>query len=111
MDIPKSQNWNYEEFLTFVMIYASNVDLDFSDQEKNKIKLKISKPTFDKMFNEFDKRSDFESLQTILSYKDLYYPTTDRKLELLKSIKMIFFADGEYTPMEKELMHFFEKLM
>ena len=111
MDIPETQDWNYDEFITFVMIYASNVDMDFSDQEKEKIHLKVKQATFDKMYKEFDKRSDFESLQTILSYKGLYYPTSDRKLELLNSIKMLFFADGEYTPMEKELMHFFEKLM
>ena len=111
MDIPNSQDWNYQEFVTFVMIYASNVDMEFSEEEMSRIMSKVSTETFNKMYNEFDKRSDFESLQTILAYKGLYYPTADRKLELLNNIKLLFFADGEYSPMEKELMHFFEKLL
>ena len=103
--------WNYSEFLTFVMIYASHVDMDFSDDEMNIIKTKVDDDVFDKMYEEFDKRSDFESLQTILAYKGLYYPTAERKNEILRTIKLQFFADGEYSPMERELMHFFEKLM
>ena len=95
MDIPKSQDWNYQEFVTFVIIYASNVDMDFSEVEKARINARVSKSTFDKMYHEFDKRSDFESLQTILSYKGLYYPTVARKLELLNAVKLLFFADGE----------------
>jgi hypothetical protein len=104
-------DWNYSEFLAFLMIYASHVDMEFSENEKTRIKKKINEATFDKMFGEFDRRSDFESLQTILSYKGLYFPTADRKNELLNSVKMLFFADGDFSVMERELLHFLEKLM
>lgn len=104
-------NWNYDEFLTFLMIYASHVDLDFSENEINNIKSRVSEETYQKMYNLFTDKSDFESLQTILAYKGLYYPTAARKNELLDKMKMIFFADGEYTIMERELIHFLDKLM
>ena len=104
-------NWNYDEFLTFLMIYASHVDLEFSEDEMNNIKKKVSEETYQKMYDQFKSKSDFESLQTILAYKGLYYPTLERKKELLNKVKILFFADGEYTVMERELIHFFEKLM
>lgn len=111
MDIPTNLDWNYSEFVAFLMIYASHVDMEFSEIEKIRIKKKIDEATFDKMFEEFDKRSDFESLQTILAYKGLYFPTADRKNELLNSVKMLFFADGDFSAMEREFLHFLEKLM
>ena len=103
--------WNYSEFLTFVMIYASHVDMEFSEKEMEIIKSKVDEDVFNKMYEEFDRRSDFDSLQTILAYKGLYFPTAERKNEILKAIKLQFFADGDYSPMERELMHFFQKLM
>jgi hypothetical protein len=103
--------WNYEEFVTFVLLYASHVDMEFSDEEKNKISEHLPPETFDKMFLQFTDMSDYEALQAILSYKGLYYPTQDRKQELLDKIKQVFFADGDYSVMERELLHFLEKLM
>lgn len=103
--------WNYEEFVTFVLLYASHVDMEFSDTEKQKIKERLPQETFDKMYTIFREMSDYECLQTILKYKGLYYPTQDRKNELLDKIKMVFFADGDYSVMERELLHFLDKLM
>ena len=111
MDKILNTEWNYLEFVTFLMIYASHVDMDFSEEEIKRISSSISEKTYQKMYNEFDSRSDFESLQIILNYKGLYYPTSERKNELLNKVKMLFFADGDYSTMERELMHFFKKLM
>ena len=107
----QSPEWNYDEFLAFLLIYASHVDMEFSDEEKDRIKERIATDTFNKMYEEFQLRNDFESLQLILDYKGLYYPTPERKQELLARVKDIFFADGEYSVMEQELLHFLEKLM
>lgn len=109
--IEEELKWSYSEFLTFVMIYASYVDMEFSDEEMSNIKSQVDQAVFDKMHAEFDKRNDFEALQAILAYKELYFPNEERKNEILKTIKLQFFADGEYSPMERELMHFFKKLM
>lgn len=103
--------WNNEEFVTFVLLYASHVDMDFSEEEKNKIVERLPNGTFDKMYEIFKDMSDYEALQSILSYKGIYYPTPDRKKELLDKIKLVFFADGDYSVMERELLHFLDKLM
>lgn len=103
--------WNYDEFVAFLLLYASHVDMDFSQEEKEKITEKLPKDTYDKIFQKFNNMSDYEALQTILRYKGVYYPTQDRKQELLDKIKMIFFVDGDYSVMERELFGFLEKLM
>lgn len=104
-------DWNYDEFLTFLLIYVSHVDIDFSEEEKAHIKENASEETFDKMLPLFNDMSDYKALETIMNYKGLYYPTHARKEELLSKIKELFYSDGDFSIMEKELYHFLEKLM
>jgi thiosulfate/3-mercaptopyruvate sulfurtransferase len=103
--------WNYEEFACFLLIYVSHVDMEFSAEEVAKIKSKFSYDTFDKMLDEFNSVNDFEALEKILACKGVYYPTEDRKNELLDKIKDQFFVDGDYSIMEKALYAFMRRLM
>lgn len=106
-----SQQYNYQEFLAFVLLYASHVDIEYSEEEEAKVRSLLSPAAYEKVYNDFSKLSDYAALQLILSYKGVYFPTADRKAELLKRIKQLFFADGEYSPMEQELYHFLDKLL
>jgi hypothetical protein len=103
--------WNQQEFLAFTLMYAAHVDIDFSEEEKEKIKSIVDEETYDKLYETFTGMSDYSALETILSYKGLYYPTHDRKNELLDQMKALFESDGDFSIMEKELLMFLEKLM
>ena len=103
--------WNYEEFVCFTLLYASHVDIEFTEDERKRIMTKCSEETYQKMWPIFDQMSDFAALEEILKYKPIYYPTEAQKRELLNKIKGQFFVDGEYTAMERELFHFLEKTM
>ena len=104
-------NWTYEEFLCFLLIYASHVDIEFSEDEKVRLQKTFGQETYQKMFSIFDDMSDYQSLQEILRYKDKYYNTPEKRQEVLDNIKLQFFIDGEYSTMEKEIYQFLEKLM
>ena len=106
-----NKDWSYDEFLCFLLIYVSHVDIDYSDDEKDRLKRMFSLETYNKIFNVFDSMSDYQALQQILSYKDQYYPTDERKQEVLDNIKIQFFVDGEYSIMEKEIFHFLDKML
>lgn len=109
--MPEEAKWNSEEFITFLLLHASHADLEFSDSEQELIAKRVSPDVFESIYSEYEEMGEFEILQTILSYKGIYYPTLDRKLELLDLIKTQFHADGEYTTLEKGLMRFLEKLL
>ncbi len=106
-----NSKWSYDEFLCFLLIYVSNVDIDYSDDEKERLNRLFSKEVYDKVFAVFDEMSDYQALQKILSYKEEYYPEEVKKQELLDNIKIQFFIDGEYSVMEKEVFHFLEKML
>lgn len=106
-----NNTWNQNEFLAFTLLYAAHVDIEFSDEEKEKIKSIVDEKTYEELYAKFMDMSDYASLEVILSYKGLYFPTAARKQELLSHMKSLFEADGDFSVMEKGLLTFLEKLM
>lgn len=103
--------WSYNEFLAFLLIYISHVDMEFAEEEKAMIKENVGLVTFEKMVAEFDSMSDYKAYETILSYKGVYFPTVEQKNELIDKMKDLFHADADFNIMEKELLHFLDKMM
>lgn len=107
-DHPK---WNFEEFTTFLLLYASNADLELSLSEEIEMKKRLELQKYEQIKNEYDRASDYEIIQTILSYKGIYFPTLDRTKELLDMIKKQFFTDGEFSTLEKNAFRILQKLL
>ena len=107
-DHPK---WNFEEFSAFLMLYAASADLKVTTDEKDAIMEKVNEDTFQKIWKEYNSMSDINKINTILSYKGLYFPTADRTNELLDLMKKEFMADGEFSLLEKNLMRILKKLL
>jgi thiosulfate/3-mercaptopyruvate sulfurtransferase len=103
--------YNYKEFLAFILLYVSHVDLEFSDEEKEKIKKMLPEEDYNLVYEDFMNMNDFQALQTILSYKGVYYPTPEQKAEIEEKLKVQLFADGHIDTMEQEILHFLDKLM
>lgn len=103
--------WNYDEFVCFLLLYVSHVDMEYSDSEKAAILARIDEKSYEEIYNIFIGMTDFQALQTILAYKGVYYPTTDQKMELMAAIKKQFFADGDFASVEKEVLFFLNKLL
>ena len=106
-----SLKYNYNEFLAFLLLYASHVDLEFSEIEKSKILKLVSTDKYEKIYTEFKELNDYQTLQTILDYKGVYYPTPEQKNELIEKVKIQFFSDGQFDSIEKEVLFFLEKLL
>ena len=107
-DHPK---WNFKEFSAFLMLYAASADLKVTTDEKDAIMEKVNEETFEKIWKEYNSMSDINKINTILSYKGLYFPTADRTNELLDLMKKEFMADGEFSLLEKNLMRILKKLL
>ena len=46
--------WNREEFVCFLLIYTSHVDMEFSEEEKVSLKHQFSEEIFDKQLALFN---------------------------------------------------------
>lgn len=103
--------WSYNEFLAFMLIYIAHVDMDFSIEEKDFIRIRVGDSTYDKMVLEFEDMTDYQAFQSILDYKGVYYPTPEQKQELLDKMISIFHADNDFNIMEKGVLQFMERMM
>jgi hypothetical protein len=103
--------WSFNEFLAFLLIYVANVDMEFAEEEKVMITQSVGETTYTKMLTEFESMSDYKAYDTILSYKGVYFPTVEQKSEIIEKITDLFHADAEFNVMEKELLHFLDKMM
>lgn len=106
-----SQNWNYNEFVTFLLIYAAHADVDYSVDEQDFIKGMIDDASYQKIYGAFEGMTDIQVLNTIASYKGKYFPTSTQKQELIAKIEQLFRADGDYSSMEKTLKLFLDHLL
>ena len=103
--------WNREEFVCFLLIYTSHVDMEFSDEEKESLKNQFSAEIFEKQFALFSDMNDYQALDAILKYKEQYFSTPELKQQLLDSIRSQFFTDGEFSDFEKEIYHSVERML
>ena len=103
--------WSKEEFISFILIYASYADLNFSEDEKESIKKRISKRQFKDILNEYHSIVDLEKMKIIEIYKEHYFKNTQDQVELLSFIEKQFKLDGSYGMFEKALMEQLKRII
>ena len=102
---------NKNEFTTWVMLYAANVDGNIQSEE---VKVMLEKSGFDtveKMEKLFDKMNDAKVLDCILENKALYAATEDDRMELLADFCAIIEADENCTMIEEEMLKSMRRLL
>jgi hypothetical protein len=109
--INQHPKWNEQEFLCFLLIYASSADMQISEDERMYIRKMLNPQKVSEIESEFNDLGDFEKLRVIEKYKGLFFPTQERKNELLTKLEKLFQIDGEYSTMEHNLFLMLKKLL
>lgn len=96
-------SWTNEEFVTYLLLFCSRADFEQGEEEIEKIQSKCSKETFRKMQREINKDNDFRSIEKISNtYHRLGY--SDKREELIASIKRLFAVDDNFDIQERNLL-------
>jgi len=103
--------WNYEEFRTYLLLYAANADLELSDSEEAMILGSISSDSYQKVKAVYDQTNDYEHIQTILKYKGLYFPTAEQARELLDLLVKMYNVDGNFSVLERNSLMLLKKMI
>ena len=107
----ETTQWNYDEFKAYILLYAASTDLELTEKEESLILKTISKSSYDKVKTVYDQSNDYEHIQTILSYKGLYFPTAARAQELIDLIIDMFKTDGDFSTLEKNCLLLLKRLV
>ncbi|NNK83526.1 MAG: hypothetical protein HKO92_10425 [Flavobacteriaceae bacterium] len=104
-------NWTKEELVAYILLYAAHCNLEIDNHEKNVIISKVDMQTFQKVYDEFDKDNDYQSLQKIVSaLEEEHYSKIELDI-LFEDIKKLFLSDGSYDTMERNLYSFLKNML
>jgi hypothetical protein len=102
--------WQKNEFMAFLLLYASKADSKTTEAEINFITKHFGVDAYATAKTLFDKHSDYENLQTITLEKERFYPGAVGKKAIHEYLVELFKADGHFSPMEKVVMSAMERL-
>jgi len=103
--------WNNKEFCAFLLLYSAMADEVITKEERAMVLKIVEEEMYNKILEEIQSKSSNEINEILLSYKGLYYPTLDRKKELLHQVKQEFFADQDFSEVEIELYNTLKEIM
>lgn len=107
----EKKEWSFREFRAFLLLYASHIDMQFSEEERELIRKRLGERNFQQLIKEFDRLNDYQCLQRIEDYKGKHFPTEKEKQILLEDIRDIIRADGVIHPMEHAFVLILEKIL
>ncbi len=99
----KIANWEYDDFLNFLLIHAAFSDLEISFREKKMIKKTASEDKYQELLEFYKYNSDFENMLIIHEFKDKYLTSKEKIDEVLNKVEDLFYADGDFSTNEKNL--------
>lgn len=103
--------WSSEEFKTYILIYASEIDFKVTEEEKGLLDVKLNEDALLKIKKEIKQDNDYQRLQKIMDYIKLN-EFTDADLNLLfDEIKEVFESDDHFDAIEKATFSFLKKLL
>jgi hypothetical protein len=105
------QTWNSHEFRIYLLLYAANADFELKVEEKQLILSIAKKAEYQHIHKIFESDSDFKRIETILSYRERYFPTDEDIERLLKEIMLLLKSDKEYNLYERNFIGMLHKLL
>ena len=100
--------WTKKEFKAYVLLYCSQADFTESNAERGLIVSKVGREDYNHIYEELEKDNDYARVQKIMkTSKRMNYHHDN----LIKDMKEVFFADGDYSILEQNLLLTLKKIL
>jgi hypothetical protein len=110
MSIEK-ENWTYNEFLAFLLLYGAQLDADLPEDEIEFIRQRTGINAIDKIKAKVDSLTDVEAIEVIDSYRNQYLDTAGKKEKVKADLEALLKTEGNHSQLEKAAVHMVEKLI
>ena len=104
-------SWSKPQLKAYILLYCAHADFTESKEEKALILSKISGGSYGNIHQEFDADNDYQSIQKILSSLSRLGYSSENIEQLITEIRALFFSDGEFNILEKNLMMGLSRLL
>ncbi len=103
--------WNSHEFKVYLLLHAAHADFELKEEEKQKILSKATKTEYQHVYKVFKEDTDFERMETILLFREQFFPTEKDTEKIIQEIFELLNADEEFTLNEKNFFRIFKKTL
>lgn len=105
------KEWNFEDFISFLLYHAAMADFKFADEEKKLLLKHVSEEKLNQIKIFHKNNSDYENIQVFMYCKDKFCTDSDAIQKVESAVKSMFDSDGEYNLLEKNMSRAIELLM
>lgn len=105
------ENWSYNEFLAFVLLYAANADYNESAKEIEVIEGKVGSEALKKAHEAFDEKNDYQSIEFITSFQDTFFADEESKKMIYNDMEDVFNADKDFNFLERNEFMMIKKII
>lgn len=106
-----SENWNYDEFIHYLMIHAALSDFKLAPEEITLLEQYIPKVRLAEFLKLYKHNSDYENIQLLMYYAQIYSTSVQEKDEIIAKIMDVFNSDDEFNIHEKTAMKGIEMIL
>jgi len=103
--------WTKESFLSLLLIYASNVDMEMTEDEHQWIARNLGEDAYQTAKTYYDGHSEYEVLQQVMELKDDFLASEGALATCRNYLTGLFESDGEFSRFEHDVLHVLEKLL
>ena len=103
--------WDKEQFLAYVLLYAANADLEMSQEEEDYIQEQVGEKEYEEVKEIFLKDTEKERAYKIIDYSQGEDFDQEYAQMIKNDLEELFLADGEYTHWEKAIGRALTRLM
>ncbi|MBO6881476.1 hypothetical protein [Winogradskyella sp.] len=106
----KTIDWTRDELVAYILLFAANSDFKEDNKERDVIISKVDRETFQEIHDEFDADNDYQGIKKIMVSLEQHNYSKDDIDMLLADIKILFFSDGEFNILERNMMKSLKRL-
>jgi len=107
------ENCTYADFLTYLLILGANADMRITEDEKDRIILKVGEENFVKVKRFFDRQNDAQRIETVSALYQKFYSEIGGKENLVKAIRESFYLgeDEKEHVMDRYMLMMLKKIL
>jgi len=97
------KNWNFDDFLSFILFHAAMADFNFAEAEKELMLKHVSQEKLTEIRNFHKHNSDYENIQVIMYCKEKFCADSNATDKIEAAIKTMFDSDGDFNLLERNM--------
>lgn len=106
-----NNNWTYNEFLAFLLVYAAGMDSQLTAEELEFIRTRTKIEDIAKIDALVQSVNDVAILDIIEDYRKKYLDTPAREQQAKADLENLLHTPGEHSQFEKAGVHMLEKII